>query len=64
MIILCVSDEGMPQTVEDRMSIADKLINSLVQRGVKIDNIYVDPLLQFLATNSGFGEVFLDPWKG
>ena len=60
VIALCISDEGMPRTVEERMSIADKLINGLVQRGVKIENIYVDPLLQALATDGGFGAVFLD----
>ena len=29
VIALCMSDEGMPETVEDRLKIADKLVNGL-----------------------------------
>ena len=59
VIALCMSDEGMPQTVEDRFRIADKLINALLQNNVKIENIYVDPLVQPLSVNSSFGWEFL-----
>ena len=60
VIALCMSDEGMPETVDDRMSIADKLINGLLQSNVAIENIYVDPLVQPIATNSNFGIDFLN----
>ena len=46
VIALCMSDEGMPQTVDDRMKIADTLVNGLVKNQVKIENIFVDPLVQ------------------
>jgi 5-methyltetrahydrofolate--homocysteine methyltransferase len=55
-----MSDEGMPETCEQRVKIADKLINSLVQKDVPIDNIYVDPLVQPVSTNSVFGAEFLN----
>jgi 5-methyltetrahydrofolate--homocysteine methyltransferase len=55
-----MSDEGMPETCEQRVKIADKLINSLVQKNIPIDNIYVDPLVQPVSTNSVFGAEFLD----
>jgi cobalamin-dependent methionine synthase I len=60
VVALCMSDEGMPETTEDRVKIADKLINGLVQNNVKLDNIYVDPLVQPISTKSTFGLEFLN----
>jgi 5-methyltetrahydrofolate--homocysteine methyltransferase len=40
VVALCMSDEGMPKTVDDRMVVADKLINGLLQNSVSIDNIW------------------------
>jgi Methionine synthase I, cobalamin-binding domain len=54
-----MSDEGMPETAEQRLKIADRLINGLVQNNVPIENIYVDPLVQPVATNKDFGLEFL-----
>jgi len=59
VVALCMSDKGMPETAEDRMVIADKLINGLLQSNVPIENIYVDPLVQPVATDSSFGTEFL-----
>jgi 5-methyltetrahydrofolate--homocysteine methyltransferase len=60
VIALCMSDDGMPETVEQRMAIADKLVNRLVANNVSIENIYVDPLVQPIATNGAYGVAFLD----
>jgi len=60
VVALCMSDEGMPETTEDRVKIADKLINGLVQNNVKLENIYVDPLVQPVSTKSTFGLEFLN----
>jgi cobalamin-dependent methionine synthase I len=60
VVALCMSDEGMPTTTDQRMAIADKLVNSLVQNGIPLENIYVDPLVQPVATNSRFGVEFLE----
>ena len=60
VIALCMSDEGMPQTVDDRLKIADRLINALVQNNVPIDNIFVDPLVQPLSVNDLFGLEFIN----
>lgn len=60
IVALCMSDEGMPETCEERVKIADKLINSLVGKNVPIGNIYVDPLVQPVSTNNDFGVEFLD----
>jgi 5-methyltetrahydrofolate--homocysteine methyltransferase len=50
----------MPETMAARLKIADKLINSLVKNNVPLDNIYVDPLVQPIGTNSSFGVEFLN----
>ena len=60
VVALCMSDEGMPETTDDRMAIADKLVNSLLQKNVAINNIYVDPLVQPVSTNIQFGVEFLN----
>lgn len=60
VVALCMSDEGMPQTVEDRMRISDKLVNGLVQNNVRTENIFIDPLVQPLGVNKEFGIQFLD----
>ena len=60
IVALCMSDEGMPETMDARMKIADKLINSLVKNNIPIGNIYVDPLVQPIGTNSSFGIEFLN----
>jgi cobalamin-dependent methionine synthase I len=41
VIALCMSDAGMPQTVEDRMKIADELVGGLLKNNVKVENIFV-----------------------
>ncbi len=51
VVALCMSDEGMPETAGQRLAIADKLINGLVQNNVKLENIYMDPLVQSIFRN-------------
>jgi 5-methyltetrahydrofolate corrinoid/iron sulfur protein methyltransferase len=60
VIALCMSDAGMPQTVDDRMKIADDLVGGLLQNNIKVENIFVDPLVQPLSVNNTFGMAFID----
>lgn len=59
VVALCMSEEGMPETADQRMQIAEKLINALVKNNVPIENIYVDPLVQPISVNQTFGLEFL-----
>ena len=59
VIALCMSDDGMPRTVDDRLRIADKLINALLQNNVKTGNIFVDPLVQPMSVDNRFGMEFI-----
>lgn len=60
IIALCMSDEGMPYTKDERMKIADKLVNSLVSNNVAIENIYVDPLVHPIGSGDNLGMEFLN----
>lgn len=60
VVALCMSDEGMPETTDDRLMIADKLVNGLLQKNVPVENIYVDPLVQPVSTNNAFGIEFME----
>ncbi len=60
VIALCMSDAGMPQTVADRMAIADKLVGGLVTNNVAVENIFVDPLVQPVSVDTTFGMAFID----
>ena len=59
VIALCMSDTGMPQSVDDRLKIADALINKLVNSNVRLENIFVDPLVQPMSVDNSFGMAFL-----
>lgn len=60
VIALCMSDAGMPQTVDDRMKIADRLVDGLTKNNVKLENIFVDPLVQPLSVDKTFGMEFIN----
>ena len=60
VVALCMSDDGMPETAEDRLKISERLINGLVKHNVSLENIYVDPLVQPISTKDRFGVEFLD----
>ena len=60
VVALCMSDEGMPETTDQRLTIAVKLVDGLVGAGVAVENIHVDPLVQPLSTSNGFGLAFLE----
>jgi cobalamin-dependent methionine synthase I len=59
IVALCMSDEGMPKTAEDRLRVADKLVNGLVQNRIPPGNIYLDPLVQPISVDGTFGVEFL-----
>lgn len=55
IIALCMDDEGMPETVDERMAIADRLIEKLAKEGVPLDDIFIDPLVRPVGTGSHHG---------
>ncbi len=49
----------MPETADQRMAIAEPLVEALVKNDVPLDNILVDPLVQPVSTNQEFGVQFM-----
>lgn len=60
VVALCMSDDGMPETMDARLKIAEKLIDGLVKNNVPLNNIYVDPLVQPISTNNTFAVEFIN----
>jgi cobalamin-dependent methionine synthase I len=60
VVALCMSDEGMPETLSERLARADSLINGLVQKNVALNHIYVDSLVQPVSTDPQSGNAFLN----
>ncbi len=60
VVALCMSDEGMPATSDQRVRIAHGLVDRLVRHNVRPGNIYVDPVVQPVSTDHEVGAAFLD----
>ena len=45
VVALCMDDEGMPETVGDRVRIAGTLFDRLTAAGVPAEDIYIDPMI-------------------
>ena len=60
VVALCMSDGGMPVTVDDRLKIADSLVNDLVKNNIPLENIFIDPLVQPVSVDKTYGTGFLD----
>ncbi|UMZ73615.1 methyltetrahydrofolate cobalamin methyltransferase [Natranaerofaba carboxydovora] len=55
VVVLCMDDDGIPQGAAKRFEVAQKVINDLKAEGVKEDDIYVDPLIQPISTDTNNG---------
>ena len=55
VVALCMQDGGMPETVEDRLEVAEKLVSGLTGVGMAMDDIYLDPLIKPLGVDHNFG---------
>jgi cobalamin-dependent methionine synthase I len=55
IIALCMDDEGMPETVDERVAIAERLVEKLTKEGLPLDDIYIDPMVRPIGTGSHYG---------
>ncbi len=60
VVALCMSDEGMPETSDDRLEVAKRLLNDLDKDGVKLTDVYLDPLIKPVSVNGEYGPQALD----
>ncbi len=52
VIALCLDDAGMPQSAADRLRVAGKLVRGLEGAGVSMEDIYLDPLVCPVSTDT------------
>ena len=60
VVALCMSDDGMPETPDQRVTVAEEIVGRLVRHDVKPDDIYVDLLVQPISTDGRCVQWFLD----
>lgn len=60
VVALCMDDQGMPETVEERVAIAERLIENLSREGVALEDIYIDPMVRPVGTGSHYGVVAIE----
>jgi len=64
VVALCMDDNGMPETADERLKIAERLADDLMREGVKLEDIYFDPMIRPIGTGSHYGVVALETIKG
>ncbi len=52
VIALCQGEEAMAETAEEKLRLAGQLVQKVTEAGVPLDDLYVDPLVYPIATNS------------
>ena len=60
VIALCMDDTGMPETTDDRVAIAERLVGKLTKEGVALNDIFIDPLVRPVGTGSHYGVVAIE----
>lgn len=60
IVALCMDDSGMPETIDERVTIAERLIEKMTREGVKLDDIYIDPMVRPIGTGSHYGTVAIE----
>jgi cobalamin-dependent methionine synthase I len=60
IVALCMDNTGMPETIEDRLVIAERLVEKLTKEGVALSDIYLDPMIRPVGTGSHYGVVAIE----
>ncbi len=60
LIALAMGDDGIPPDACGRMTVGRELVSNLTAAGIKIDNIYADPLVFPIANGAEFGLAVMD----
>lgn len=60
LIALTMDEKGMPDTASGRFEMAKKILERVKKEGFKEDDLYFDPLIRPISTESRQGKEFLD----
>lgn len=56
--LLCSDKYGIPQSVQQRMEVLDEIMEQAEKYGIRQDRLYIDPLVEAIATNEESFKVF------
>lgn len=60
---LCLSDEGIPPTAEDRFAVAKQIFDLCTAEGLPPGDVWIDPLVMAVSADPCAGQVTLDTLK-
>jgi 5-methyltetrahydrofolate--homocysteine methyltransferase len=60
VIGLCMDDNGIPATAEQRFSVAARIIERATKIGIALEDVVIDPLAMAMSADSKAGRVTLD----
>ncbi|MFW6097283.1 MAG: dihydropteroate synthase [Chloroflexota bacterium] len=60
VIALCMDDDGIPETAEDRLRVAEKILERAAQQGIPEHDVIVDPLALTMGADSNAGRIALE----
>ena len=55
VVATAAGEEGMPDTADERVANASRVVEAAVERGIPLDRIYIDPLVFPISVDSRFG---------
>jgi 5-methyltetrahydrofolate--homocysteine methyltransferase len=59
VFLMLTEQNGIPETVDDRLRIAEKLIKSAQDHGIPLEDLVVDPVVVAASTVPGFMSIYL-----
>ena len=60
VIALCMDDEGIPPTAEDRLRVAANIIDRADKAGIPADRLVIDPLALTMGSDHNAGRIAID----
>jgi 5-methyltetrahydrofolate--homocysteine methyltransferase len=63
VIGLCMDDDGIPETPEQRLGVAGKIIERAGQLGIPPEDVIIDPLALTMGADSNAGRIALETTK-
>ncbi len=60
LVCLCLDESGIPETVEGRLSVAEKIVNTAAQYGIPKKNLVMDALVLTISTGQDNAQVTLE----
>lgn len=60
VVALCMDDNGMPSTAEDRLKIVDRFCDDFTKAGIDLSNVFLDPLVKPVSVNTSYGNEVLN----